>query len=63
MTLDFAQASHDLLESVLIKKLAAINATSKSLYIPSKLNLREGWDGRLSIKSLPMRSQIQRAVA
>lgn len=37
MTLEFAQASHDLLESVLIEKLAAINAAS---FQPSELQTR-----------------------
>ena len=37
MTLEFAQASHDLLESVLIDKLAAINAAS---FQPSELQTR-----------------------
>ena len=37
MTLQFAQASHDLLESVLIEKLAVINAAS---FQPSELQTR-----------------------
>ena len=72
--IEFAQSQHDAIDNAFAEKLAAINGiktppitfgahSPREPVVGSWMQIRAGANDNMLIKSLPMRSQIQRVVA